>query len=61
VTPKVGANIGAITGILLREDPLSPGILDVLFRKYLYDVSLFLSVRDSIYNESRVRFLWYAL
>jgi hypothetical protein len=32
--PKIGANIGAITGILLREDPLSPGNLDVFFQKY---------------------------
>jgi hypothetical protein len=30
-TPNIGANIGAVTGILLREDLLSTGILDMFF------------------------------
>jgi hypothetical protein len=29
--------------VMLREDPLSPGILDMFFRKYLYHVSLLVS------------------
>jgi hypothetical protein len=32
-TPSIGTNIGAITRILLREDPLSTGVLDVFFLK----------------------------
>jgi hypothetical protein len=28
---------------MLREDPLSPGMLDMFFRKYLYHVSLLVS------------------
>jgi hypothetical protein len=38
----VNAIIFSVIG-MLREDPLSPGILDMFFRKYLYHVSLLLS------------------
>jgi hypothetical protein len=38
----VNAIIFSVIG-LLREDPLSPGILDVLFRRYMYHVSLLVS------------------
>jgi hypothetical protein len=32
-TPKSGAASGTIAGVLLKEDPLSTGMLDVVFRK----------------------------
>jgi hypothetical protein len=47
MTPKVGRNITAITGKLLREDPLSAGILDMFFLKISNHSSL--KLREFIY------------
>jgi hypothetical protein len=42
MTPKYNAASGIIAGELLREDPLSAGILDMFF-EILYHVSLLVS------------------
>jgi hypothetical protein len=47
-TSKYNAASGIIAGELLREDPLSPGILDMFFSKLSYHVSLY--VKESVYT-----------
>jgi hypothetical protein len=42
-TKKYNAASGIIAGELLREDPLSPGILDMFFFEISYHVSLLVS------------------